>query len=45
MNKALVAVVLLLSFVGAATAQEKQAAKPGTMPPQLEARERMLWEA
>jgi hypothetical protein len=42
----LVAVVLLLSFVSAATAQEKQpAAKPGTMPPQLEARERKLWEA
>ena len=46
MNRVLVAVVLLLSFVSAATAQEKQqAAKPGTMPPQLEARERKLWEA
>jgi hypothetical protein len=32
--------------LAAATAQEKQqAAKSGTVPPQLEARERQLWEA
>jgi hypothetical protein len=36
----------LLSLAGAATAQEKpQAAKSGTVPVQLEARVRKLWEA
>ena len=45
MKSVLVAVALLL-LASAATAQEKpQAAKSGTMPPQLEARERQLWEA
>lgn len=44
MKKALVAVALLLSLAGAATAQEKlQAAKP--VPAQLEARVLALWEA
>jgi hypothetical protein len=47
MKRALVAVaVLLLSFVSAAAAQEKQqAAKPGTVPPPIEAQVRKLWEA
>jgi len=47
MKRALVAVaVLLLSFVSAAAAQEKQqAAKPGTEPPPIEAQVRKLWEA
>jgi hypothetical protein len=46
MRRVLVAVALLLSLASAATAQEKQqAAKLGTVPPQLEARERKLWEA
>ncbi|MFZ0861826.1 MAG: nuclear transport factor 2 family protein [Candidatus Sulfotelmatobacter sp.] len=46
MKRALVAVALLLSLVNAATTQEKQqAAKSGTVPPQLEARVRKLWEA
>ncbi len=46
MKRALVAVALLLSFASAAAAQEKQqAAKPGTVAPQLEAQVRKLWEA
>jgi hypothetical protein len=47
MNRTLVAVaVLLWSFTGIATAQEKpQAAKPGSASPQLEVRVRKLWEA
>jgi hypothetical protein len=46
MKRALVAVALLLSFASAAAAQEKQpAAKSGTVPPQVEARVRKLWEA
>ena len=47
MNRTLIAVaVLLLSFAGAATAQEKQPeAKPGSASPQLEARVRKLWES
>lgn len=48
MKRALVAVALLLSLflASAATAQEKQlAAKPGTVPAQVEARVRKLWEA
>jgi hypothetical protein len=45
MKRALVAVALLLSMASAATAQEKQPAKSGTVPAQLEARERKLWEA
>ena len=48
MKRTLVAVVvLLLSFASAAAAaQEKQpAAKPGTMPPPIEAQVRKLWEA
>jgi len=46
MKRVLVAVALLLSLASAATAQEKEpAAKPGTVPAQLEARERKLWEA
>jgi|SRR5271167_776204 len=46
MKRALVAVALLLSLASAATAQEKQqAAKPGTVAPQVEARVRKLWEA
>jgi hypothetical protein len=50
MKRVLVAValllLLLLALASAATAQEKeQAAKSGPMPPQLEARERQLWEA
>ena len=46
MKRALVAVALLLSLASAATAQEKQqAAKSGTMPPQIEARVRKLWAA
>lgn len=41
-----VAVLLLLFFVSAAAAQDKQqAAKSGIVTPQLEARERKLWEA
>ena len=41
-----VALLLLLSLASAAAAQEeKQAAKPGTVPAQLEARVRKLWEA
>jgi hypothetical protein len=46
MKTAWLAVALLLSLAGAATAQEKpQAAKSGTVPVQLEARVRKLWEA
>jgi hypothetical protein len=46
MKRAWLAVALLLSLAGAATAQEKpQAAKSGTVPTQLEARVRKLWEA
>jgi hypothetical protein len=46
MKRVFVAVALLLSLASAATAQEKQsAAKSGTVPAQLEARERKLWEA
>jgi hypothetical protein len=46
MKRALLAVALLLSMASAETAQEKQqAAKLGTVPAQLEARERKLWEA
>jgi hypothetical protein len=46
MKKALLAVALLLSLAGSATAQEKpQAPKSGTVPVQLEARVRKLWEA
>ncbi len=48
MKRALLAVALLLSLflASAATAQEKQqAAKPETVPAQVEARVRKLWEA
>jgi hypothetical protein len=46
MKRAWLAVALLLSLAGAATAQEKpQAAKSGAVPAQLEARVRKLWEA
>jgi hypothetical protein len=46
MRRVLVAVALLLWLASAATAQGKQqAAKLGTALPQLEARERKLWEA
>ena len=46
MKRALVAVALLLSLAVAAAAQEKQqAAKSGTVAPQLEAQVRKLWEA
>ena len=46
MKRASVAVALLLLLASAATAQEKQpAAKLGTVPAQLEAQERKLWEA
>jgi len=47
MKRALIAAALLLSlFLTSATAQEKQqAAKPGTVPAQVEARVRKLWEA
>jgi hypothetical protein len=46
MKRAVVAVALLLSLAIAATAQEKQqAAKPGTVPAQVEARVRKLWAA
>ncbi len=45
MKRALVAVALLLSLASAATAQKQPAAKSGTVPAQLEARERKLWEA
>lgn len=47
MNRTLIAAaVLLLSFAGTATAQEKQpAAKTGSASPQLEARVRKLWES
>lgn len=46
MKRALVAVALLLSLAIAAAAQEKQqAAKSATVPPQIEARVRKLWEA
>src|SRR5579859_8287608 len=45
MKRALIAVaVLLLSVAGAATAQEKQAAKSNPGTPPLEAKERKLWE-
>ncbi len=46
MKRALVAVALLLSLAIAAAAQEKQqAAKSATVPPQIEAQVRKLWEA
>jgi len=46
MKRAWLAVALLLSLAGAATAQEKpQAAKSGAVPAQLEVRVRKLWEA
>jgi hypothetical protein len=46
MKRTLVAVVVLLLFVSAAAVQDKQqAAKSGALTPQLEARERKLWEA
>lgn len=46
MKRTLVAVaVLLLSLVSAATAQDKQAIKSGTVPAQVEAQVRKLWEA
>jgi hypothetical protein len=47
MIKTLIAVAaLLLSFAGAATAQEKQpAVKPNATAPALEAKERKLWES
>lgn len=46
MNRALVAVAVLLSFVSAAAAQDKHpAAKSGTATLQIEGRERKLWEA
>jgi len=45
MKRALIAVaVLLLSVAGAATAQEKPAAKSNPAAPPLEAKERKLWE-
>src|ERR1035441_2793947 len=45
MKRASVAVALLLLLASAATAQEKQpAAKLGTVPAQVEAQERKLWE-
>jgi hypothetical protein len=46
MKRTVVAVALLLSLASAATTQEKQqAAKPGTVASQVEARVRKLWEA
>jgi hypothetical protein len=46
MKRALIAVAVLLSLASTTAAQEKQqAAKPGSVAPQLEARERKLWEA
>lgn len=41
MNRALVAVALLLSFAGVSIAQEK----PANSPPQIELRVRQLWES
>ncbi len=46
MKRTFVAVaLLLLSLVSAATAQDKQAIKSGTVPAQVEAQVRKLWEA
>ena len=45
MKTKLIVIALLLSFVSVAAAQEKQAAKPATASPQLEAQVRKLWEA
>jgi hypothetical protein len=45
MKTNLIVIALLLCFVSAAAAQEKQAAKPATASPQLEAQVRKLWEA
>ena len=45
MKTKLIVIALLLSFVSAAAAQEKQAAKPATASPQLEAQVRKLWDA
>ena len=46
MKRALIAVAVLLSLAStAATKEKQQAAKPGSVAPQLEARVRKLWEA
>jgi hypothetical protein len=45
MKRVLVAAALLLSLASAAAQEKQQAAKPGTVPFQLEVRVRKLWEA
>ena len=45
MKRVLVAAALLLSLASAAAQEKQQAAKPGTVPLQLEVRVRKLWEA
>ena len=45
MKRVLVAAALLLSLASAVAQEKQQAAKPGTVPLQLEVRVRKLWEA
>jgi hypothetical protein len=45
MKRTLVAVAVLFLVASAATAQDKQAIKSGTVPAQVEAQVRKLWEA